>query len=411
MSSKFKLFARYNVLVIGNSGVGKSTLIHEISNTENSGDRITKSISKTPYVKDGLPIALYDTPGLEKKDSQRQTIKKEIGELIKTQKKSDKQPHEHIHAIWFCINYQTERESDIDQEWIAELAKEIPVILVITRASSKEKTSLQTQLQSNTNLRHIVPILIKEEKTDIGIIKPFGLDNLIATTQKIFPEITQVAIQNAVKAKAHKAQVWLWDGGAKVLSTNLSTQIFVATILPLPSRLLNELVDAPLQQWMISNISKTFECQFESSFIKDLLILTSINSVSDSLVEVNVSNLLSSDNHFETIKDILSYFIDNLQQLVEVVPFQEQLVGMLSNIADCKLIANLPIIKGVYAITAIWTTVLIGQAYIEALKIYKTAAYTDEALPDIKDIFSEEMKKLNNQKFGDLFRRETGQQF
>ncbi len=407
MSSKFKIFARYNVLVIGNSGVGKSTLIREISNAENIGYRITKSISKKPYIKDGLPIALYDTPGLERENRQRHKIKKEIGEFIKRQKSSDKQPHEHIHAIWFCINYLTERESDIDQEWIADLAKEIPVILVVTRALSKEKTSLQIQLQSNTNIHHIVSILIKEEKTEAGIIKPFGLDNLIAKTKQIFPEITQVAIQNAVSAKADKAKLWLLDGGAKVISAQMS----VAIILPLPSQLVNQLVNAPssflLQQLMISGISKTFGCQFESSFIRDLLTL---NSIFDSWVEVTVSNSLASDNHFETIKDISSYFMDDLQQLVEALPFKEQLIEILSNIADCKLIANLPIVKVVYALTASVTIVLIGSAYIEALKIYKTATYTDEPLPDIKDIFLEKMK-LINQKNGYFSRRETGQQF
>jgi ABC-type phosphate/phosphonate transport system ATPase subunit len=60
MSSKFKLFARYNVLVIGNSGVGKSTLIREILNTENIPDYSNKFISKQSYLKDGF-LSLYMT--------------------------------------------------------------------------------------------------------------------------------------------------------------------------------------------------------------------------------------------------------------------------------------------------------------------------------------------------------------
>jgi hypothetical protein len=183
--------------------------------------------------------------------------------------------------------------------------------------------------------------------------------------------------------------------------------MFVATILPLPSQLVNTPSSSLLQQLMISGISKTFECQFESSFIRELLTL---NSIFDSLVEATVSNLLASDNHFETIKDISSYFMGNSQQLVEAFPFKEQLVEILSNIADCTLIANLPIIKVVSAITATFKTVIIGIAYMETLKIYKTATYTDKPLPDIKEILLERMK-LKYQQLGYFFTRKTVQQF
>lgn len=400
-SARFQIFDRYNVLVIGNSGVGKSTLIRELLNADSIRDNITTSISSKPYIKDNLPIALYDTPGLEKENKQRNKVKQEVAAFIKKQKEWNKQPHEHIHEIWFCINYQTTRESDVDQKWIAELAKQIPVILVVTRALSKEKTELQRQLENNTNIRQIVQILVKKENTNIGAIKPFGLDNLITTTQQLFQETTQIAIQNAVNAKAQKANAWLRDGCAKVLSAQILTVTAMTMFSPYIPPKLTEAPVSLLQGYMFSNISKTFECKFKLSFIQNMVTTSlgiPINDAFGGLIENTANSSLSlSENHFKTIQDVLSYFISNLQQVSETLPFKEQLIEVLSNIGKCNIIANLPIVKGISALTITLTTALIAIAYIDTLKKYKAAEYQGEPLPDIEAELQEQIRLIYQQ--------------
>lgn len=68
-----KQIKRCNVLVIGSTGAGKSTLISSMLNFPIS-DSVTKSISNPPYQKPGLPIAIYDTPGLENNKKQQDRV-------------------------------------------------------------------------------------------------------------------------------------------------------------------------------------------------------------------------------------------------------------------------------------------------------------------------------------------------
>ncbi len=174
----------YNILVVGNTGVGKSTLISTISQIFTS-DTVTTKISEKPYTTPGSLFALYDTPGLERDKKQRNQVKQDVAHLIQQQKQWRKEPEEHIHAVWYCINSQITRGCDIDQKWIADLAKEVPVIAVITRSLSKEKSQFQKQLETKPNIHHVVPVLAEPENTNNGLVNSHGLKLLLATTEKL----------------------------------------------------------------------------------------------------------------------------------------------------------------------------------------------------------------------------------
>ncbi|HSF75004.1 MAG TPA: GTPase, partial [Microcoleus sp.] len=94
-----------NVLVIGKTGVGKSTLINSVFRQRLAetgvGRPITQGIRQ--YTKPNCPITVYDTPGLELNAEQIKVIQLNVAKLIEDQRLLH--PKEHIHVIWYCINH------------------------------------------------------------------------------------------------------------------------------------------------------------------------------------------------------------------------------------------------------------------------------------------------------------------
>lgn len=76
--SDLENMAKVNILVVGKTGVGKSTLINNIFREELAetgiGRPVTQHLKKIS--KEGLPINLYDTKGLELEEDVQETIKK-----------------------------------------------------------------------------------------------------------------------------------------------------------------------------------------------------------------------------------------------------------------------------------------------------------------------------------------------
>ena len=75
---------RLNIIVIGKSGVGKSTLINSLfrGNFADTGlgRPVTQEIRKIE--KTGYPLAIYDTPGFELSYTQQESVKDEVIKLI-----------------------------------------------------------------------------------------------------------------------------------------------------------------------------------------------------------------------------------------------------------------------------------------------------------------------------------------
>ena len=59
--------ANLNVMVLGKTGVGKSTLINNLFNENFADTGIGKPVTDQikAFTKEGVPLTIYDTPGLE----------------------------------------------------------------------------------------------------------------------------------------------------------------------------------------------------------------------------------------------------------------------------------------------------------------------------------------------------------
>jgi ribosome biogenesis GTPase A len=107
-----------NVLVIGKAGIGKSTLLNAVFKEKLAVTGVGRPITQntTRYYKEGCPLAIYDSKGIELPNEADQTtitrLKLDIKELI-TQNQDI--PDTRVDLIWYCVNARNPRFEDVEE--------------------------------------------------------------------------------------------------------------------------------------------------------------------------------------------------------------------------------------------------------------------------------------------------------
>lgn len=115
INEKLKNLKKLNIIVVGKTGVGKSTLINSIfrGNFAEAGlvRPVTQSIKRIE--KDGFPLAIYDTPGFELSGSQQNSVKDEIMGLINDGLRSrDINKSDSLYLVLYLVLYQCWRKQN-----------------------------------------------------------------------------------------------------------------------------------------------------------------------------------------------------------------------------------------------------------------------------------------------------------
>lgn len=194
-----------NVLVIGNSGVGKSTLINAV---------LGEHVAKTGWGTKGI------TGRLEIYESQNETVpfrlidsigfvpnyfkaRQAINAVKKWSKEAAKIGNENrqINVIWFCIDGTSRKlfEENIKNFISAtSMWKSVPVIVTITKSYSipdrKDNIAMVRQAfgQKHTrsvNVEGIIPVVAQTYVlNESAFAPPEGIDRLIEETNRLMPE-------------------------------------------------------------------------------------------------------------------------------------------------------------------------------------------------------------------------------
>lgn len=247
-----------NVLIVGKTGVGKSTLINAIFGENlakaGTGKPITQAIEcHTSSKHPGLHI--YDTRGLELGDPS--TIANIESYLRENRAK---EPREQIHIVWFCIAEPSRRLEETEKELFRSIARQgFPIIAAITKASQDKDEngqSFHAFVQQQLDESQVVRTRALEVEDDDGNLqKPKGIDELLEQSCKYMDEGKANALarfQDYSKEQQHKANI----AHAKSIINRYATACSAAAASPIPFS--DIAILTPIQIGMILHISNIF---------------------------------------------------------------------------------------------------------------------------------------------------------
>jgi len=242
-----------NILISGQTGVGKSTLINAVLRVpvaeEGTGKPVTEHVRR--YHKEGVPVTILDTPGIELGQKKREVIR-EYKKTIASSRTG--KPEDLIHVAWYCIDAGQARVQDYDLEVIRALAEELEVIVVLTQCVDEERADGLEAVLAGENLpvRGSPIRTLARPRTMIGRTLPArGLEELVERTDDILPEAVKRAFANAqgvvISLKAKEAH--------KLVAASVTAAAGVGAA-PIPAP--DAAVLLPLQLGMLARISVVF---------------------------------------------------------------------------------------------------------------------------------------------------------
>lgn len=276
-----------NVLVIGNSGVGKSTLINavlgeEVAKTGWGTSGTTKELEI--YESETIPFRIIDTVGFEptffKKRQAVQAVKK-------WSKNSAKEGHEdsQINVIWFCIDGTSRKlfpDTIKSLSGATSVWESVPIIVVITKSYSVPEREENIEMVNNAfakqkkhskNLKKVLPVVASAYVlNESACAPPEGIMELIEATNELLPEGIKAAEKDISKFKLKRKRVM----AQSVIGLATTSGVVVGAV-PIPFA--DGAILAPIEVMQINAISKIYELNKREDSKKLLNTIVEVGTV------------------------------------------------------------------------------------------------------------------------------------
>lgn len=257
---------RGNVLVIGNSGVGKSTLINAILGEEKAltgyGTKGTTDKLEI-YESDKIPFRVIDSIGFEPTFVKEQMAINAVKKWSKDCAKKGQEDNQ-INVIWFCVDGTSRKlfpKAIQSLSRATAIWKTVPVIVVITKSYSvperKEniemvQNAFATQKKYSNNLRKIIPVVASTyELNETSFAPPEGITELIDATNELMPEGLQAGVNDLAEFKLNRKRL-LAQGVTSVATA--SGVVVGAVPIPVP----DAAILTPLEIAEVNAIAKIY---------------------------------------------------------------------------------------------------------------------------------------------------------
>jgi uncharacterized protein (DUF697 family)/GTP-binding protein EngB required for normal cell division len=279
-----KNLGRTNIIVVGRSGVGKSTLINAIFKQEvapvGKGSPVTEKI--TDYSVPNTQVTLFDTRGLEMKEY-KTTVEK-VAKFIQ-ERKDHTDRNNHLHVAWVCISQSSQRVEDGETAFVKMLQRHMPVIIIITQCYENDD-ALESEVKQKFQGLKVISVIAKEQTFRGGSTPTptMGLEELAKITEESLPEAHKIAFIAAQKVNFRAKQI---KAQASVVSAAAAAAVIGAVPIPFSDAALL----VPIQAGMITSITAAFGFKLDRSIILTILGIYG-TAAGASLVGVVAANLL-----------------------------------------------------------------------------------------------------------------------
>ena len=300
---------RGNVLVIGNSGVGKSTLINSVLGDEKAktGYGSSGTTDKLEiYESEEVAFRIIDTVGFEPSLVKGWKAINAVKKWSKESAKNGKEDSE-INVIWFCVEGTS---SKLFPKTIKDLSKAtamwetVPIVVVITKSYSVPERTQNIEMVSNAfakqkryskNLKHIVPVVASTYTlNDTAFAAPEGITELIDVTNELMPEGIKAGAHDIYNFKLKRKK------GLAQSIVALSTTAAV-TVAAVPISLADALILSPIEVAQINGLAQLYEInkdedskQFLNSIVEVGTVSTAAKAAISTLKAVPGINIAAS---------------------------------------------------------------------------------------------------------------------
>lgn len=258
---------RGNVLVIGNSGVGKSTLINSVLGDEKAktGYGSSGTTDKLEiYESEEIPFRIIDTIGFEPSFIKEHKAINAVKKWSKDSAKKGKEDSE-INVIWFCVEGTTSKlfpKTIKDLSKATAMWKTVPIVVVITKSYSVPERELNIKMvkdafamqkRHSKNLKDIVPVVASiYTLNDTAFAAPEGITELIDVTNALMPEGIKAGANDVYKFKLKRKKALAQSIVA--VSTTAAVSVGAITI-----RFADALILSPIEVGQINALARLYE--------------------------------------------------------------------------------------------------------------------------------------------------------
>jgi uncharacterized protein (DUF697 family)/GTP-binding protein EngB required for normal cell division len=257
--SALKDLGKFNLVIFGKTGAGKSTLINAMfgEDVAKVGNGRPVTLNTQYFEHPNGYMGIYDSQGIEVGEEGDKILER-LREIIVEKRKGPVE--EQIHVVWYCVRGGDRRLDDGQAEFIRRLADEgLPVMFVFSQVEKRDGIILPAVEETATSVRdRDLPLaadgqlfFTKAAGDSFTGFEAHGLRELLDATFQVAPDSVRKALNAAQKVdlerKAKAAREWVKGAAASAA---------LAGATPIPFADAGLLV--PIQVAMLAKISVTF---------------------------------------------------------------------------------------------------------------------------------------------------------